>query len=454
MNSLKSYGAAEEVTGSKHLLNINGKKYLIDCGIFQAKDAEKKNKEFKLPKDIEAIFLTHAHADHCALLPKVIKEGYRNNIYSTPATRDLSSVVMLDSAKLQQNSKEPIYNEKDCLETMNHFRCAVYGKEKKIDDLKFTFYDAGHILGSSMIDISYPTNFIGKIFGKKEHHILFTGDIGREDNPICNSPATNFPAPEYIVMESTYGNRTHEKVDTVYQELTYIINRTIERGGKILIPSFAIERAQELIYFIKVLMNEEKIPRIPVYVDSPMAINAMGVFNIHAECFNDKIKEEFISKGKNPFSTRTLSFINDLKESTKISKNKKPCIIISCNGMMEGGRILNHLKHNIENPNNTILIVGYMAENTLGRKVLQKAPEIQIDNEKYLLKCEVQKINALSAHGDYKEMLNWLKKIDTSKLKKIFLVHGEKDSQKYFSQYLTENGFNVQIVKKGGEYKL
>ena len=458
-----SLGACEEVTGSKHIFEIDGKKYMIDCGSWQGSpETEARNKDFHYPvEDLSAVFLTHAHFDHCGLIPKLIKDGYSGKIYSTPATRDLSSIIMLDSAKIQQYENEAYYEEKDCLEAINHFRCAVYEKEKKIsDNLKITFYDAGHILGSSMIDISVPkyTSFLSKLFHKKSEnrmHVLYTGDLGREKNPICNPPATNMPAPDYIFMESTYGNRTHEPIDTVYQELAYAINRTIDRGGKVIIPSFAVERAQELIYFIKVLMREKKIPRVPVWVDSPMASNATGVFNIHPECFNDDIKERFISKGKNPFSVRSLKFVNNYKESVKVSKSNKPCIIIAANGMCESGRIIGHLKNNISNPLNTILIVGYMTENTLGRRILHKEPVVTIDNKEYELKAEVQKINAFSAHGDYKEMTNWLGKIDTSKLKKIFLVHGEQDSQKYFSEYLKSNGYkNVQIVKSGETYKL
>lgn len=461
---VSSLGACEEVTGSKHILEINGLPYMIDCGAWQGNSkADQKNREFTFPVDkLQAVFATHAHFDHVGLLPKLVKDGYEGKIYSTPATRDLASIVMLDSAKIQQNEKgEPYYNEKDCIDAMSHFRCAVYGKEKKLNDnFKFTFYNAGHILGSSMVDISVPryTNFFSKLFlGRKNNrmHILFTGDLGRENNPICNPPETDIPAPDYIYLESTYGNKTHESIDTVYQELSYVINRTIERGGKVIIPSFAIERAQELIYFIKVLMNQNKIPRVPVYIDSPMASNAVGVFNIHPECYNNTIKNEFLSKGKNPFSVRTLKFVDGFEESQKIAKSKKPAIIIAANGMCEAGRILTHLKHGVENPNNTILIVGYMVENTLGRKILNKEEKLIIDKKECKLKAEVQRINAFSAHADYKEILKWLYKIDTSNLKKIFLVHGEKDSQKHLAEFLRSNGYkNVQIVKSGEVYKL
>lgn len=453
-----SLGADEEVAGSKHFLAINKKLYEIDCGGWQGdKKTTQKNKDFVFPDKINTVFITHAHYDHIGLLPKLVKQGFSGKIYSTPATRDLASVILQDSAKIQKNENNVIYEEKDCLETMKFFRCISYDKEKKIsDELKVKFFDAGHILGSAMIDFQIPKyNRFINFFMKKNIHVLFTGDLGRKSNPICNEPETKIPPPDYIFLESTYGNRTHESLDTVYQELTYIINRTIEREGKIIIPAFAVERSQELIFFIKTLMNEKKIPRIPVYIDSPMASNATGVFSIHSECFNNKIIDEFISKGKNPFSVRTLKFINDYKESIRIAKSTKPCIVISCSGMCENGRILNHLKYGIENPNNTILLVGYMAPNTLGRKILNKSETITIDKKEFKLKAEIHKIDAFSAHSDYKETLEWLNGIDKTNLKKIFLVHGEKEPQEFLSQKIKNKfGTKIEIVKEGKRYKL
>lgn len=455
--SLTSYGGAGEVTGSKHLLSIDNEDFLIDCGSWQgSNDANQKNHDFKYEaiEKLKGVFLTHAHFDHCGLLPKLVKDGYKGKIYSTPATRDLTSIVLMDSAKIQKYEKPaPSYEEKDVVETMDHFRCHYYHKKKHVDDkMTFTFYDAGHILGSSMIDVETPKkrSLLKKLFKKEPEklHILFTGDLGRKTNPITNEPETCMPAPDYIVMESTYGNRLHQSAAQCYTEFESIINETIERGGKVIIPSFAIERAQEIIYHIKCLMLENKIPRVPVYIDSPMATAATGVFNIHPECFNKKIVENFISQGKNPFSIRSLHCITDYKSSLKTAKSEKSCIIIAANGMCEAGRIINYLKTGVSNPKNTIVLVGYMAENTLGRCILNQDPVLHIKDEEYELKAQVKSIAGFSAHADYNEIWQWLSNIDRSKLKKIILVHGDEEAQKALKDFLECKGLPVVIQQK------
>lgn len=457
-----SLGGAEEVTGSKHILEINGLPYMIDCGAWQgASAAQQLNREFVFPSDkLQAVFLSHSHFDHSGLIPSLIKNGYNGKIISTPATRDLTSIVLMDSAKIQKYDKGgAAYEESDVIETMTHFRCHPYYKEKKLnDDINYTMYDAGHILGSAMIylDIKNRSSIFHKLFNKDagRTRILFTGDLGRENNPITRDPDTNMPAMDYIFLESTYGNRTHESISYCYEEFKSIINKTIDRGGKVIIPSFAVERAQEIIYFIKLLMNNNEIKRVPVYVDSPMASNATGVFCIHSECFNDRIKKDFMAQGKNPFSVRSLRFISDFKESQYVAKSKEPAIIIAANGMCEAGRVLNHLKEGVENEKNTILIVGYMAEGTLGYKILNKDKILNIEDKEYELKAEVEKLNAFSAHADYNEIYDWLTKIDTSRLKKIFLVHGDKEAQSFLKEFLTNKGFKVDIIKYNDPRKL
>lgn len=463
MVTIYSNGATEEVTGSSHIIAIDNEKYMIDCGMFQGNDAYKKNKEKELDTNVNGVILTHVHADHSCLIPKLIKNGYRGKIYATPPTRDLANIMFLDSAKIQSREKEePLYTEKEAFEAIKHFKCSTYGSEKKLsDNFKYTFYNAGHILGSALVDVSVPkyTSFFGKLFHSKKNnrlHILFSGDIGRTNDPVVNPTETNIPAPDYMYLESTYGNKVHDSVNSVSKELTYLINRTLDRGGKVIIPSFAIERAQELIYFIKKLIKEEKIPKVPIYIDSPMTQAATVVFNIHTECLNQNIVDEFTSKGKNPFSVRNLKFVKEYKESVVLARSKKPAIIISCNGMCENGRIINHIKYGIENPNNTILFVGYQGEGTLGRKILNKEETIVIDKKKLFVKAEIHSINALSSHGDYKEIISWLNKIDTSKLKTIFLVHGDKDALIHFKEKL-EKAFpkiKIVIVKSNEVYKL
>lgn len=464
MITFTSYGGSSgNVTGSNHALQINNDKFILDCGFFQGnQDLEKRNQEpFKYdPSKVDAVLLSHAHLDHCAKIPMLVKNGFTGNVYCTSATRDLASVVLMDSAKIQAYDKtEPLYNEQDVLEVIDkHFRSHAYGKRKQLtSQMAFTQYNAGHILGSSMfyIECTPKRTILDKIFKKnKPVNILFTGDLGRENNPIVNPPATDFPAPDYIVMESTYGNRLHESLEASMEEITSIVNETVERGGKVIIPSFAIERAQEIIYYLKTLMMKRKIPKIPVYVDSPMASTATGVFSIHPECFNHVIRDQFIAKDKNPFSISTLHMIKDNAESLKVAKSKKPCIVIAASGMCEGGRIENHLRYGLENYNNTILTVGYMAPGTLGYDLTSGKPYVNMGNKELMVKATVCQIGAFSAHADWSEMLDWLDKVDTSKLKKILLVHGNTSSLESLKKHLEEHSYKAEIVEESKVYSL
>lgn len=468
MITFTSYGASMKngegcVTGSNHLLQINNEKVLVDAGFYQGgQDLEQRNQEtFKYnPSEISAVLLTHSHVDHVGRVAMLVKNGFTGNIYCTSATRDLASVVLMDSAKIQAYDKtEPLYNEQDVLEVIDkHFRSHAYGKRKQLSDqIAFTQYNAGHILGSSMfyVECAPKRSIIDKILKRnKPVNILFTGDLGRENNPIVNPPATDFPAPDYIVMESTYGNRLHESLEASMEEITSIVNETVERGGKVIIPSFAIERAQEIIYYLKTLMMKRKIPKIPVYVDSPMASTATGVFSIHPECFNHVIRDQFIAKDKNPFSVSTLHMIKDNAESLKVAKSKKPCIVIAASGMCEGGRIENHLRYGLERYDNTILTVGYMAPGTLGYDLVSGKPYVTMGEKELLVKANVCQIGAFSAHADWGEMLDWLDKVDTSKLKKIFLVHGNTESLQALKGHLEEHHYKAEIVEEEKFYRL
>lgn len=467
--SLYSLGAAQEVTGSKHILEIDGRSYMVDCGAFQGKrkESDDKNRNFDFAADkLESVILTHGHFDHCGLIPLLVKKGFRGNIYATPATRDLASLVMMDSARIQARDAEylrkqakkkgekfdwsPLYTEDDCVRAANQIVSVSYNRPIYIGpEVQMEFFDAGHILGSAFADLCIKRS------GKDDLRILFTGDLGRKDKPIVRNPATDIPAPDYIVVESTYGNRKHEATDLALRELVSVVRDAVNKGGKIIIPSFAIERTQELIYFLHLLVDKKKIPSIPIYVDSPMASNATSIFRVHPECYDASVNEAFLKHHKNPFGFGDLTFVTSVEESKLLNEKEGPMIIISADGMCEAGRILHHLANNISDERNTVLIVGYMAENTLGRKILEGEKEVHIMDNWYKVKANVRKINAFSAHADYTETLEWLNEIDTSKLKKIFLVHGEKDAQEFLENHLKENGFkNIQIVKYGESYDL
>ena len=468
MITMYSLGAAEEVTGSKHILEIDGHQIMIDCGAFQGKRqlSDTKNRDFDIAADkLDAVVLTHGHYDHCGLLPVLTKKGFTGNIYATPATRDIANLVMMDSARIQARDAEflakqankkgekftwrPLFNEDDVVKTANQIISLSYNRNMYIaPNVSLEFYDAGHILGSGFAYLTI-TN------GSEETRVLFTGDIGRKEKPIIRNPAVNMPPPDYIVLESTYGNRKHEDAEFAMKELERVVRDTCSKKGKIIIPSFAIERAQELVFYLHLLTDRKKIPVVPIYVDSPMAANATSVFRVHPECYDESVNEAFLKHHKNPFGFGSLSFTTSVEESKSLNDKEGPMIIISADGMCEAGRVLYHLANEIGNERNTILIVGYMAENTLGRKIRDGEKEVKILGDMYHVNAKVEQINAFSAHADYTEMTDWLKTIDTSRLKNIFLVHGEKEAQEFFTDYLHQNGFsNVTTVKYDETYDL
>lgn len=468
MITMYSLGAAEEVTGSKHILEIDGHQIMIDCGAFQGKRqlSDTKNRDFDIAADkLDAVVLTHGHYDHCGLLPVLTKKGFTGNIYATPATRDIANLVMMDSARIQARDAEflakqankkgekftwrPLFNEDDVVKTANQIISLSYNRKMYIaPNVSLEFYDAGHILGSGFAYLTI-TN------GSEETRVLFTGDIGRKEKPIIRNPAVNMPPPDYIVLESTYGNRKHEDAEFAMKELERVVRDTCSKKGKIIIPSFAIERAQELVFYLHLLTDRKKIPVLPIYVDSPMAANATSVFRVHPECYDESVNEAFLKHHKNPFGFGSLSFTTSVEESKSLNDKEGPMIIISADGMCEAGRVLYHLANEIGNERNTILIVGYMAENTLGRKIRDGEKEVKILGDMYHVNAKVEQINAFSAHADYTEMTDWLKTIDTSRLKNIFLVHGEKEAQEFFTDYLHQNGFpNVTTVKYDETYDL
>jgi len=462
-----SLGAAEEVTGSRHVLEMDGKSYMIDCGMFQGSraEADRKNRDFNISADkIDGMILTHGHLDHCGLMPLLTKNGYRGNIYATPATRDLANIIMMDSANIQARDSEylrkqaikkgekfdwkPLYDEKDAIQATSQVLGISYNRQISISpEINLEFFDAGHILGSAMAFLKVKKD-------GKEMNILATGDLGRNGKPIIRDPDRP-PAPDYIILESTYGDRLHENADDAMEKLAEIAKRVVKNKSKLIIPAFAIERTQELVYLFHMLTDEGIIPEIPIYVDSPMATNATTIFQIHPECYDDEIKNAFIRHHKNPFGFNSLNFTTSVQESKALNEKQGPIIIISADGMCEAGRIQHHLIQNIGNPNATIMIVGYMAKDTLGRRIREKAEEVKIHGMLLKRRAAVEEINAFSAHADYSEAIKWLKSIDTSKLKKIFMVHGEPKAQSAFKKHLADGGFpNVEIVKYGEVYDM
>lgn len=465
---LHSEGGAGEVTGSKHVLSVDGARCLIDCGAFQGKreEAEAKNRALVPdPESLASVILTHAHFDHCGMVPLLAKRGYRGNIYATPATRDLAGVVMMDSASIQARDAEylskqaarkgqkfdwkPLYDEEDVIQAQGQFVTVSYNRPLPIGDgIKIEFYDAGHILGSALV-YTHARDRSGR-----EVTIGFTGDLGRKGKPIIRDPAL-LPPCDYLVLEATYGNRRHESVDDAMEKLAKAVSDTAQRGGRVIIPAFAIERTQELVYYFHLLADAKKIPDLPIFVDSPMAINATSIFQIHPECYDKETHEAFLKHHQNPFGFNALRFSSSVQDSKRINEIKEPIVVISADGMCEAGRIQHHLMHSISDPRNTILIVGYMAANTLGRRIRDREGEVRIHGDFYPVRARVEEINAFSAHADYEETWEWMSGMDLTRLKKAFLVHGEPEALAAQRDFLLKKGVKeVQVVRYGERYEL
>jgi metallo-beta-lactamase family protein len=464
---IKFIGAAKEVTGSKHLITTDeGKAILLDCGMYQGKGLETEMMNRKLdfdPSEIDYIILTHAHIDHSGLIPYFYKNGFRGSVVCTTATRDLCAIMLADSGHIQEhdtltfNKKlarqgkppvEPIYTKEDAVECMSLFYTVPYDRKLKIDDrLKVKFTNTGHMLGSGVANIEIKEN--GSI-----KRIAYTGDIGRPANRILKAPDP-FPQCDILITESTYGDRLHEKHETAEDKLLDIVTETcVKKGGKLIIPSFSVGRTQELVYSLNNFYNDRRLPKVDIYVDSPLAMNATDVFRLHPECFNKDILEVMISD-PDPFGFNSLYYVRSADDSKKLNDLTRPCVIISASGMMEAGRIKHHLANGISNPRNTVLAVGYCAPSTLGARILRGEKAVSIHGTVYEVKADIQKLDSYSGHGDYNEMINFLKCQDLSKIQKTFLVHGESATIQAYKKTIEDAGFsNVETPGAGEEFEI
>lgn len=464
---IKFIGAAREVTGSKHLIITNlGKKILLDCGMFQGKGLETDSMNRDLlfdPSTIDHIILTHAHIDHSGLIPYMYKLGFRGSIICTNATRDLCAIMLADSAFIQEHDTltfnkrrvkkglplvTPIYTQADATACMSLFIGVPYEMKFRIDDnIKVKFTNTGHMLGSGVANIQIIEN--GQI-----KRIAYTGDIGRPVDQILASPLP-FPQADILITESTYGDRLHHDTGVAIEELlNVVINTCVNKGGKVIIPSFSVGRTQEIVFALNNFFNQGRLPKIDVFVDSPLAVNATTVFRMHPECYNENF-QQVLATDPDPFGFANLFYITKVEDSKKLNEHKNPCVIISASGMMEAGRIKHHLANNISNPNNTILVVGYCAPSTLGARIVRGDKEVSIHGIVHEVKAEVKKIESFSGHGDYREMISFLNCQDKAAIGKTFIVHGEYETQKKYVASLQTEGFkNIEIPARGQEYEI
>lgn len=443
-------GAAREVTGSCHLLHVNGKTVALDCGMFQGKRSESAEKNRALPVpigELDAVVLSHAHIDHSGRLPFLMAQGYSRTIWATPATRDLCAVMLADSAHIQEKDAEflarrrkdyiePLYGMRHVTRTMELMVGVPYNKPfDVVPGVTGMYVDAGHILGSASVILDCTENGVSK-------RLVFSGDIGRSGLAIIRDPVPPVRA-DAVIMESTYGNRDHDSVAGARARLAEVIRETASRGGRILIPAFAVGRTQELIYNLHSLVKEGAIPPIPIYVDSPLAIDTTTVFQMHPETFDQS--EDMVKRVKELFDFPLVRFTRDVEESKAISQAKGPMVVIAASGMVEAGRILHHLAQGASDPRNTILIVGFQAEHTLGRRIVEKRPVLRIFGEEVPLRARVEVISGYSAHADRTELTAWIEavKLGSPHLGPVWLVHGEPEVQDVYRVALESKGYSV-----------
>jgi metallo-beta-lactamase family protein len=455
--NISFHGAARTVTGSKHLVHLdNGKKILLDCGMFQGMGAEtlELNRQFGFdPAEVTYVILSHAHIDHVGLLPKLVKDGFNGRIFCTPQTAELVKLLLLDSAHIQEidvahinrvregqerELAEALYTQEDAEKVFPLLESVSYHHAFKIDKQVELYYtDCGHLLGSAAVNLKIKE-------GRKITRLTFSGDIGRYSDMILRAPEA-FPQADYIIMEATYGDKTHNMLRSPTDKLLEYIERSAERGGKLIIPAFSVGRTQEILYLINRLDMEHRLPKINYYVDSPLSVEATAVMKRHPECFNDAVRD-LLQRDDDVFSFPGLHNIKNTEDSINLTVSKEPCVIIAASGMAEAGRVKHHIAANIDNPANTILIVGYCEPHSLGGKLRSGAGHVNIYGEGHEVRAKVEVIESMSAHGDYDDLLKWTSCQDPQLVKNVFLVHGEYSVQQAFREKLHAKGFrDVQI---------
>ena len=454
-------GAAQTVTGSMHLVRTRHGNVLLDCGLYQGRrrEAYERNKHLPVPQEgLIAVVLSHAHIDHSGALPMLVKHGYEGPVYATPATRDLATVMLRDSAYIQEQDARhmnkhraedepaivPLYDEKDVLKTISRFHSVPYGFKTYLNPhICLTFLDAGHVLGSAITILEIEED------GKRQR-LAFTGDLGRVNMPILEDPEVP-EGIDLLITESTYGDRLHDDIEKMDDDLAEIVNRTYERGGKVIIPSFALERAQEIVSALKQLRKEGRLPNIPVYVDSPLTVKITDVFKLHPECYDEETRA-MLQGQDSPFEFPELKYVEHVDDSKRITSSDEPAIVISASGMCEAGRILHHLRTSIESPKNTVLIVGYQAQHTLGRRLVEGRHQIRIFGVERERRAEVVVLNGFSAHADQSDLLSYADSVkEKGPLTKIALVHGDPKPQKVLSDLLVERGHARPFIPAPGD---
>ena len=450
-------GAVREVTGSCHLIHVNGCTIALDCGLFQGRRRESEEKNRERPPnagDIDCVVLSHAHIDHAGRLPFLVKKGYGGDIWCTPATRDLSAIMLADSAHIQEKDTEflnhrkrehtdPLYSMADVSRTLEQMISLPLLRRKEIlPGIRLTLFEAGHILGSASVLLECED-------GSRTTRLVFSGDVGRKGLPIIRDPSPPTGGADAVIMESTYGNRDHRSVAAAKDDLARVVTETASRGGKVLIPAFAVGRTQEILYELHELAHANRIPQVPIFIDSPLAIDATSVFELHPDSFDHE--EDLVHRTEQLFRFDLVRYTRSATESRSLNAMRGPLIVIAASGMAESGRILHHLANGASDPRNTILIVGFQAEHTLGRRIVERQPVIKVFGDEIPLRATVATINGYSAHADRTELRDWMHQVRDGGdgQARVLLVHGEHEAQDAFGATLTGDGFDVTIPSPG-----